>query len=287
MLVPLIHSGWSDKKKATIFNGLKGLQKTCPEPLGSIAGIGSLGDGENLWLYSHGSPTTFCGMTYTQLAGWLKGKGMPAGKRVITLKGCQTKGYASSLEELLNSTTAYRAVKVEGFAGEASYTSQDGTMSVKVKLTEAEKRKIALAKLTADRDLATKGVSKAEREKEVAEVGADTEKSLSRKTAVRDTGLGSYEALDDRQARRQHRDDVRAGSESGPQPSTTTTTTTTAKRKSKRIIDSDEESESGMEMDATQQADTAMETDSAEPVPTTVPQQTSTPRQSTDTMDTT
>ncbi|HEX5119945.1 MAG TPA: hypothetical protein VFW65_32565 [Pseudonocardiaceae bacterium] len=270
MLVALIHPAWSDEKKATIINGLKGLEKTCPEPKGSISGIASLGAGEDLWLYSHGSETTFCKMTATQLAGWLKKKGMPAGKRVITLKGCRTKDYAVKLQELLNSTTAYRAVKVEGFAGQASYTSQDGTMSIKVELTEAEKRKIALAKLTAARDLSSKGVSKPEREQQVAKVGVDTEKSLSRKEAVRDTGLGSYEALDERQARRQRRDEVRTGPETDTQPPTTTTTTT--QRKPRRIIvDSAEESEMDVETDSTQ----------------TVPQPTVTPRQSTDRMDTT
>jgi hypothetical protein len=58
--------------------------------VGRPADIASLGDGEDLWLYSYGSPTTFCGMTVTELAAWLKDNGMPPGKRVITLKGCRT-----------------------------------------------------------------------------------------------------------------------------------------------------------------------------------------------------
>lgn len=267
MLVALVHTRWSPEKKETIAKGLEGLRKTCPEQPGSIAGIASLGKTENLWLYSHGSDTTFCRMTVTQLAAWLVRKGMPPGKRVITLKGCRTKSYAAQLQELLNRKNEYKGVTVEGFAGRASYTSQDGTMSIKVDLTEAEKRKIALAELTAHRDLSTQGVAKPEREQQVAKISADVKKSLSRKEAVRDTGLGSYEPLDERQARRQRRAEARTGSgtDTDPQPPTTTT-----RRRPKRIIiDSDEESESS----------TDMEVDSTQTAPATVPQQ------STDTMD--
>jgi hypothetical protein len=143
--------------------------------------------------------------------------------------------------------------------------------------------KIAQAKFKADRDLSTKGVSKTEREKQVATVGADTEKLLSRKEAVRDTGLGSYEPLDERQARRQRREEVRTGS--GTDTDTQPPKTTTTRRKPRRIIiDSDEEPESGMEVDSTQEeSESSIEMDSTQPAPTTVPQQTITPQQSMDT----
>ena len=206
MLVALIPDSWSQEKKNVIENKKVALADAQNQELREWSDIENLSAGEELWLYSHGSDTTFASVDESELAGFLVLTAkMPAGARRVTLKGCRTEKYAKRLQEILNHQNGYEGVVVWGFEGEASQTTADGDMLVR-RGGESEKRKAkikgALAHLSARR--ANQSQTEAERRRVAAERSARTY------TAVPDDGLTTYVGNDDRMRRRSRRDDVRA-----------------------------------------------------------------------------
>ena len=226
MLVPLVNPNWPLSKQQTITKKMQALADEQGEDLKEMTDIASLGDGEPLWLYSHGSASTFAGQSEARLAGWLlKNAGMPPGERDVVLKGCATQSYATRLQKLINKEKGYEQVVVYGFEGAASMTTGEGEMLVRVgteKVKKEASRQGALAQLAAMRDT-KQGESKVEREKRAAEAKKQAQRDVLVKGTIRDDGLSTYIAADDRAQRRYNR--------TGP-----TTTTQTQ-------VDSDSETE--------------------------------------------
>src|SRR5262245_54335110 len=141
MLVALISSSWSTEEQNTIRSKKKALAKAQGQALMKTGDISSLGDGEDLWLYSHGSSSKFAIFTAVELAGWLVKKvHMPPGERRVVLKGCKTGSYAKAVQDLLNEEPGFEKVVVAGFEGEASMTSSTGEMRVR-RETDSDKVK--------------------------------------------------------------------------------------------------------------------------------------------------
>ncbi|MEU5694512.1 hypothetical protein [Actinosynnema sp. NPDC020468] len=217
MLVALVRNTWTQEKRDVILSRRKALAIHEGQRLLKVDGIKDLVAGEELWLYSHGGETTFCGMVVDTLDKWLVRKRlMPAGSRRIVLKGCRTATYARELQAALRLRTGYENVTVVGFAGVRSYTTVDGEMQIEVETPRENKkadRASALAEIATRRSLTGTGTSRAEVEKEVTKARTSARREVIRHTAVLDEGAaegtGEFVALDDRMSRRVARDETR------------------------------------------------------------------------------
>lgn len=239
MLVALISSSWSQAEQNTIKTKKKALASAQGQALKKIGDISSLGDGEDLWLYSHGSSTHFAIFTAEELAGWLVKKvHMPPGERRVVLKGCKTGGYAKAVQDLLNAEVGFEKVVVAGFEGEASMTSSTGAMTVR-RASEAEKRKAsqlgALEEIRMRREAREKGVKKADVDGQVETARKKVERASTIYETEYDDGSSTFVAKDDRMKRRLARSEK--------------VTTTTVPQTSKTGSDSDEDESTKMEID--------------------------------------
>jgi hypothetical protein len=246
MLVALVRKTWTPEKKNVILDRRRALAFHEGQRLKTVADIEDLAPGEDLWLYSHGGETTFCGMLVATLDKWLVGtRLMPAGSRRIVLKGCRTAKYAGALQLLLRKRVGYENVTVTGFAGVRSYTTTEGEMQIEVETPEDNKKAdkaSALAEIAKRRSLSGTGKSRAEVEEEVGKARLAARREVVRHTAVLDEGAGEgageFVALDGRMSRRLAREENRTelvrerSTEPTPPP---------AKRKRKQILDSDDE----------------------------------------------
>jgi hypothetical protein len=209
MLVPLVSPSWTPEKRKVITDKAQPLADAQGQELKQPTDIVNLADGEELWLHSHGSSSTFCGVSAKALAGWLvKTMKMPAGKRMITLKGCATESYANALEEYIVHQPGYEAVKVRGFEGEASQTSSKGKMTLRrgsAKEARLAAQRGALADLAARRKLKGKK-TKAEIDEAATAARKKADHGSRTYEAVLDDGLNTFVGNDDRMKRREKRD---------------------------------------------------------------------------------
>jgi hypothetical protein len=223
MLVPLIHPSWKKDHRLVIVRGTKALV-SAGHTQGKTTDIASLADGEELWLYSHGSSTTFCGTSAKDLADWLRlVVKMPAGERRVVLKGCKTGEYATAVQEILNGKTGYEKVIVAGFEGEASQTSKDGTMTIRrggASEVRKAKEKAALEDLVRRRKAAEDGRKKSDVDKESEVERPKAEKLARTYGTTYDESTSTFVGDDDRMRRRERRSQSIAA-----------TTTTTTKEK--------------------------------------------------------
>ena len=233
MLVPLINPDWTPDHKRVIVRGTKALVKA-GHTQGKTTDIASLGDGEELWLYSHGSATTFCGASAKELADWLRlVVKMPAGARTVVLKGCKTGEYATAVQELLNGKTGYEKVIVAGFEGEASQTSKDGTMTIRrggASEVRKAKEKAALEDLVRRRKAAEEGRKKSDVDKESEIERPKAEKMARTYGTTYEEATSTFVGDDDRMRRRERR-------------SASFASTTTTKEKEKEDGGSEDEME--------------------------------------------
>jgi hypothetical protein len=246
MLVGLTRGSWDQSTKATITNKKAALARAQGQRLGKLADIASLGDGEPLWLFSHGSDTSFAGLNAAELVGWLvRTVAMPAGARQLVLKGCRTQGYATQVQDVLNVQPGYEKVVVLGFEGEASQTTTTGEMLVRrgsTKEKEKAAQQGALAEIRARRNLDGSTLDKGEKEKRVKAEREKVERTSRTYTAVLDEGGSTFVAKDDRMARRLGRESAKESEWEEPEePEEQPVLRAPARKKRKRIIDSDDD----------------------------------------------
>jgi hypothetical protein len=199
MLVPIVVDAWPDEKKLTITNRQAALARGQGQQLATAGEIANLGDGEELWLYSHGSPNGFGGMTAGTLAAWLVAR-MPPGHRKVTLKGCATGSFARAVQTTVRLSPGFEQVTVVGFGGEASQTTSRGEMLIRQN-TPSELKKASAQGALAHMKALREGKPK----KEADAIRAQVDKQSRTYGAVFDEEQGEYVAEDERTARTNER----------------------------------------------------------------------------------